>query len=65
MFYKFWSKKIKLVTNTYNYNRIMNNQPSKLTDDLISIEGYSNKSAKLFNKLPDFKKWYKEHSFLK
>ena len=67
VFTNFGQKKIKLVTNTYNYNRIMNNQPSKLTqDDLISIEGYSNKSAKLFlTKLPDFKKWHKEHSFLK
>ena len=67
VFTNFGQKKTKLATNTYNYNRIMNNKPSKLTqDDLISIDGYSNKSAKLFlTKLPDFKKWHKEHSFLK
>tara|TARA_Y100000816_G_C26107932_1_gene589571 strand:+ start:1723 stop:3957 length:2235 start_codon:yes stop_codon:yes gene_type:complete len=67
VFTNFGQKKIKLITNVYNYKKIMENTPSKLTiNELIEIEGYSTKSSNMFlKKLPEFKEWYKNHSMLK
>ena len=67
IFTNFGLRKIMLATNTFKNEHIMNDKPSKITEsDLLKIEGYSTKSAKLFlEKLPKFKEWHKNHSFLK
>ena len=67
VFTNFGQKKIKLITNVYNYKKIMENTPSKLTiNELVEIEGYSTKSSNMFlKKLPEFKEWYQNHSMLK